>query len=111
MQDIEKWRARESTWINFSVFYWYKILAGIFHYRVRPMPQASAAKSWCVGVCGAEADFGRGTLECTESDALSKAATCTVVNTAVPRAPWLCITACPAVCLGAAHLKVLDLEP
>ena len=36
VQDIEKWRARESTLINFTVFYWYKIVAGMFHYRVRP---------------------------------------------------------------------------
>ena len=41
VQDIEKWRARESTGINFAIFYWYKILAGFFYYRVCPSAQAS----------------------------------------------------------------------
>ena len=72
MQDIEKWRARESTWVNFSVFYWYKIFAGVFYYKVRPMPQAPAVTMlayWCM-----ESGGGCWWREprCMETDALSK---------------------------------------
>ena len=41
-QDIEKWRAREGTGLNFVLLYIYKTVAGLFYYKVfSPLPQAT----------------------------------------------------------------------
>ena len=34
-QDIEKWRAREATGVNFLFLYLYKTVAGLYYYHVR----------------------------------------------------------------------------
>ena len=34
LQDIEKWRAREATGLNFVLLYIYKTVAGLLYYKV-----------------------------------------------------------------------------